>query len=628
MCGICGIYNLDGRSVDRAVLQKMNDSLIHRGPDDQGIHCSGHVGLGHRRLSIIDLNTGKQPIYNEDRTKVIVYNGEIYNYKNLRENLVSLGHVFTTETDTEVVLHSYEQWGWECVNKLRGMFAFAIWDNSEKHLFIARDRLGIKPLYYYVNKNVFFFGSELKAILASNNVEKEIDLEALADYFSLGYVPSPKSIFKNIYKLPAGHVMIVRPTGNWIYQYWDLCFNPEPEQNIEKIGEQLLSSLTEAVDIRLISDVPLGAFLSGGVDSSAVVAIMASLNENPVITNSIGFRERAFSELDDARYTADLFGCEHHEYTVSPNAMDIVERLAWYYDEPFADSSSIPTYYVSKMSRENVTVALSGDGGDENFLGYSRYPMDLVENRFRKIIPEFIKRGVVKPLSQVYPKADWAPRIFRGKTFLTNVAHEPATAHFNTVSLLSPELKRKLLHMDVQKSLAGYSSVDVFQKYYKDFSNNSCDDFLSAIQYVDIKTYLVDDILTKVDRASMANSLEVRVPILDHIFVEHAAKIPSKLKLNKGQSKIVFKKALEKTLPKNILNRKKMGFSIPLGQWLRNEIRCLGEDVLFNKKSKTHGFFNDKYVRSMWQQHLSGQRNYSSALWSLIVFHLWGERHL
>jgi len=389
-----------------------------------------------------------------------------------------------------------------------------------------------------------------------------------------------------------------------------------------------METLEESIQMRLISDVPLGAFLSGGIDSSAVVALMASLKKDPVITNSIGFTKREFSELDYARKTARLFNTDHHEYTVAPDAVDVVNKLSWFYDEPFADSSSIPTYYVSKMTRQNVTVALSGDGGDENFAGYRRYYFDWLENQIRNIFPETFRKYFIGSIAGFYPKADWLPRPLRAKTLLTNIAHDHIYAHFNTVSLFFPEMKEQLMNPDVRNSLNGYDSIEVFKKYYYDCDRSGLSDPLSRVQYVDFKTYLVDDILTKVDRASMANSLEVRVPLLDHKFVELVAGIPSRLKLKGRESKYIFKKALMELLPEEIINRNKMGFSIPVGEWMRNELREMAEDTLFKNSLDSNIFFDTKYVRQLWKQHLSGMSDFTEPLWVLISFKLWAEKFL
>lgn len=628
MCGICGIYDTNGRPVSQDLLRRMNGTMVHRGPDDEGYHIDKNIGLGHRRLSIIDLHTGHQPIFNEDKSKVIVFNGEIYNFLQLREELENEGHRFKTRTDTEVILHGYEEWGKDCVNRLRGMFAFAIWDRDERTLFLARDRLGIKPLYYYADGSMFIFASELKAILQEGNIAAEIDPQALSDYLSFGYIPAPKTIFRGVSKLLPGHVLIFKEGNLNLRQYWDLRFQSENEKPIDQFCDQILDTLRESIQMRLISDVPLGAFLSGGIDSSAVVAIMASLMAQAVITNSIGFTERKYSELDYAGRTANLFNTEHHEYVVSPDAVEVVNKLSLYFDEPFADSSSIPTYYVSKMARDNVTVALSGDGGDENFLGYRRYYFDQLENQLRSVIPHGLRAYLLGALARLYPKADWLPQVLRGKAFLTNVSQDNIRAHFNTVSLFLPTMKQKIMSPEFKANLKGYDSIEVLRTYYTKYDEIGCDDFLSRIQYVDFKTYLVDDILTKVDRASMANSLEVRVPMLDHKFLEMVATIPSHLKLKGRESKYILKKSLMKLLPADVIQRKKMGFSVPIGDWMRNELREMAEELLFDESLGSNVLFDMTYIRSLWKQHLSGLRNFSEQLWVLICFQLWAKRFI
>ena len=625
MCGICGIYNLDGLSVDRDLLKRMNSTMVHRGPDDEGYFIDENIGLGHRRLSIIDLNTGQQPIFNEDGTKVIVFNGEIYNFPDLKTELETKGHWFKTKTDTEAIVHGYEQWGADCVSHLRGMFAFAIWDKKEKSLFLARDRLGKKPLYYYADEKKIIFASELKAILEDKRVQRELNLEGLSDYLSLGYVPAPKSIFKHISKLLPGHTLLYKNNNLLLRKYWDLQFNPRQDVSIDQYCDAILETLKESVKMRLVSDVPLGAFLSGGIDSSAVVALMASLKKEPVITNSIGFTEKEFNELGYAKETAEYFKTDHREYTVSPDAVEIVKKLSWHFDEPFADSSSIPTYYVSKMTRQSVTVALSGDGGDENFGGYRRYYFDRLENEIRNFIPQPIRRYLIGNIARLYPKADWLPQVFRAKTLLTNISKDPINGYFNSMSLFLPPMKEKLLSGDFKANLKGYDSAGVFRDYY---NNSDTEDPLSRTQYIDFKTYLVDDILTKVDRASMANSLEVRVPLLDHVFVELIAQIPSHLKLNGRTSKYIFKKALGGILPTEIMDRKKWGFGIPVGKWLRKEIREVAEETLFNQRSDVKSFFNQKYVKWLWEQHLSGMRDFTQPLWTLLMFQLWADRFM
>ena len=638
MCGICGIVDFSGTPINQDLMRQMSNTLTHRGPDDEGYYFnkqkitnSGQrienrpsVALAHRRLSIIDLDTGHQPMSNEDGTIWIVFNGEIYNFIELRNFLKKRGHRFKTRSDTETIIHAYEEWGENCVEKLRGMFAFAIWDEKQKKLLLARDRIGIKPLYYYINNQKLTFGSEIKAILQDHTVKKEINLKALSDYLSLLYVPTPKTMFKGIYKLPPGHILICSQMGLKIKEYWDISFAQVKCKSQEQWADELFQLLTNAVKMRLISEVPLGAFLSGGVDSSSVVAIMAQLMKEPVITNSIGFKEAAFNELDYAREVAKLFRTNHYEYTVIPDALNIIDKLAFFYDEPFADSSAIPTYYVSQVAKQNVTVALSGDGGDENFAGYRRYFYDKLENRIRKVIPEIFQKTFIASLAKIYPKADWLPQIFRAKSFLTNLSLSPHKAFFYSVSQLLPGMKEKLLNKDVIATLKGYDTASIFETYFNKAAQT--DDPLSRVQYIDIKTYLVDDILTKVDRASMAHALEVRVPILDHKFMEFVATIPSFLKLNGHESKYIFKKAMSHLLPSYIFERKKMGFVIPIQRWFRKEIKELSEDILFNTKAKQRGLFNYKFIEKLWHEHQQGIGNHTSILWALLMFEKWYEK--
>jgi asparagine synthase (glutamine-hydrolysing) len=633
MCGICGIVDFTGSPIPEGLIRRMNDSLVHRGPDEEGYYFNQStnklnkpsVALGHRRLSIIDLSSGQQPLSNENQTVWIIFNGEIYNFQELRTILEEKGHSFRTNSDTESIVHAYEEWGEACVERLRGMFAFAIWDEKKNKLLLARDRLGIKPLYYYLNNEKIIFASEIKAILQDSSVKREIDLEAFSDYLSLLYVPAPKTMFRNIHKLPAGHILVYTAGGSQVKEYWDVSFAQTYDKSEQQWSEEIFRLLTEAVKIRLISEVPLGAFLSGGVDSSSVVALMANLMSEPVVTNSIGFKEASFNELDYAREVSRLFHCNHREYTVTPDALAVIDKLAFHYDEPFADSSAIPTYYVSQVARQNVTVALSGDGGDENFAGYRRYFYDRLENRIRQVLPEALRRTAVAGLAQVYPKADWLPQVFRAKSLLTNVSLSPARAFFYSVSQLLPGVKEKLLSEGVREAIKGYDTASIFETYFDKVAAQT-EDPLSRVQYIDMKTYLVDDILTKVDRASMAHALEVRVPILDHKFLELVATIPSHLKLNGRESKYIFKKAMSPLLPEHVLNRKKMGFVIPVQRWFRKEIKTLTEEILFSHEARERGFFNYKFIEKIWREHQQGTGNHTSVLWALLMFEKWHEK--
>ncbi|MBE0596685.1 MAG: asparagine synthase (glutamine-hydrolyzing) [Desulfuromonadales bacterium] len=637
MCGIIGIVHFDCRPVDPDILKGMTDTLSHRGPDDEGYFVNrpltshgpkwksrageGNVGLGHRRLSIIDLASGHQPMANADGTIWIAFNGEIYNHHLLRRELEREGFKFQTRSDTEAIVHAYEMWGERCVERLRGMFAFAIWDEKKQRLFLARDRVGKKPLYYYWSDRRFLFGSELKAILAYPETSQEIDPQALFDYFNLLYIPAPKSIFKGVRKLPAGHVMTVKAGESpRIRPYWDLKFQPDHSVSEAEWGERIREKLKECVEIRLESEVPLGAFLSGGIDSSAVVANMSGLMDSPVKTSSIGFEESGFNELPYARKVVGRYGTDHQEKVVRPDAVGILEKLVWHYDEPFADSSAIPTFYVSQLTRERVTVALSGDGGDENFAGYRRYFYDRLENRLRGVLPAVFRQTAIAAMARIYPKADWLPQVFRAKTLLTNLSLSPMEGYFNTMSWFGRD-KGRILAPDLKRDLHEYSPLQIFEEYGKAADTK---DPLSRIQYVDVKTYLVEDILTKVDRASMANSLEVRVPLLDHEFMELAAQIPSGMKLRGKEGKSILKKALEPIVPHDILYRPKMGFSMPLKDWLRGDLKPVFKSAVF--KGRAGEFLNLSEVDSLWKGHQSGLRDFSAELWSVLFFAVWCEK--
>lgn len=624
MCGITGIYNFKTlEPISKGTLKAMTDTLVHRGPDDEGFYTSGALGLGHRRLAIIDLDGGHQPIANEDQSIWVVFNGEIYNFGDLHDELVKKGHMFNTRSDTEVIVHLYEQEGEQCFQRLRGMFAIAIWDSRSRTLLLARDRVGKKPLFYFHDGSRIIFGSEIKAILKDPGVTHEIDPEAVSDYFSFLYVPAPKSIFKNIRKVLPGHYVVVSEHGLREASYWDLSFAETDDLTEEKWCEKILETLQEAVRLRLLSEVPLGAFLSGGVDSSSVVAMMHSAIGGPVITSSIGFEEKDFNELPYAHSVASQFGTDHHEQIVRPDAVAVVDKLAWHYDEPFADSSAVPTYYVSKVARDHVTVALSGDGGDENFAGYRRYYFDQRENLIRSWLPAVVRQPVFGALASLYPKADWAPRVFRGKATFQNLARCPVEAYFRSVAACQPELKSDLLHGDIKRQLRSYHSLNVLRDYY---DKADTDDLLSRIQYVDIKTYLTDDILAKVDRASMAVSLEVRAPILDHKFMELAARIPSSFKLRGIKGKYIFKKALERRLPESILYRKKMGFAVPLAQWFRGELKEIAHETLFG--NHCGDLLDSSAVKKVWGEHQKGFRDRSTELWTLFMFRLWQSKFL
>jgi asparagine synthase (glutamine-hydrolysing) len=623
MCGIAGVYNYaNDRPIDAALLKQMTDAIAHRGPDDDGFLIQGRIGLGHRRLSIIDVSGGHQPIFNEDGTVAIVFNGEIYNYLELAKLVESRGHKLQTRSDTETIVHLYEEFGEGCVAMLRGMFAFAIWDGRQQTMLLARDRLGKKPLYYADYQGRVLFGSEVKSIIQDPAIPREIDPQAMADYFSFLAIPAPKSIFKHVRKLRPAHYLVVTRSGVREQEYWDIDFSQTEIRSEAEWQEQLLDALREAVGIRLMSEVPLGAFLSGGVDSSSVVAMMTKITNRPVVTASIGFTSEEFSEAAAAKKFAESVNAEHHERIVNPDAVSVIEKLAYHYDEPFADSSAVPTYYVSQVAREFVTVALSGDGGDENFAGYRRYKFDVAENRVRNVLPASLRKPAFGAMAAVYPQLDWLPRPLRAKATLRNLSLDPSEAYFQSVYGAVARERDGLLNADLTAKLSGYNPFDLFRYYY---DRAKTDDPLSRAQYVDMKTYLVDDILTKVDRASMAVSLEVRCPILDHKFMELAARIPSDLKLRGGVGKYIFKQAIRKIVPEEVLTRPKMGFSIPLAEWLRGDLRDLGESLLFETQDD---LLNQASVKSLWERHQSGARDFGTPLWTILMFRLWQRKFL
>src|SRR6266850_902268 len=620
MCGICGIFEYERRvDIPGELVHRMNQTMIHRGPDDGGVFVGPGIGLGHRRLSIIDLAGGHQPMSNEDATVWVLLNGEIYNYPELRAELLQRGHKFTTKSDTEAIVHLYEDYAEGCFAKLRGMFSIALWDSRKRKLVLARDRVGKKPLFYAADGKRILFGSELKALLADDSLSKELDYQALSDYFSFGYIPAPKTIYRAVRKVMPGHYLVASASGVHESCYWDLSFAKVEQRSEAEWCERLQHELCEATRIRLMSDVPLGAFLSGGIDSSAVVAMMSHLMKRAVTTCSIGFEEEKYNETEYARQVSKLFSTDHHEQSVQPNALEIVDKLAWHYDEPFADSSAIPTYYVSKIARGQVTVALGGDGGDESFAGYRRYKLDYYENRLRSHVPAALRRSIFGPLGRLYPALAWAPRIFRAKATFRSLSRSPLEGYFNSISYFRPHDKKQLFTSEFQNRLGGYDSIDVFHRYY---DRADTDDLLSKIQYVDIKTYLTDDILTKVDRASMAVSLEVRAPMLDHKFMETVASIPSGLKLHNGTGKYILKKALEPTLPTDILYRAKQGFAIPLDVWFRRELKDIAHKAILETED---GILDQGFLKKVWDQHQRGYYDRSALLWATLMFRKWQQ---
>ena len=628
MCGIAGIYNYRHfQDVERDVLRRMTEVIRHRGPDAEGLYVNGGIGLGHRRLSIIDLSdAGKQPMFSQDHQLAIVFNGEIYNFLEHRPVLEQRGHCFHSKTDTEVILYLYREYGEDCLQYLRGMFAFALWDAQKQQLFLARDRLGKKPLYYYADGQRLVFGSELKCLLEDPMIPKAINYEALADYLLYLYIPAPKTIYRNIFKLPPAHYLVCTRAGIRLQEYWDLSFaHVAADKSEAYFCEKLIEHFHEAVKIRLISDVPLGAFLSGGVDSSGVVAMMAQSLTTPVKTTSIGFEEKRFNELEYARIVSQQYQTEHFERVVKNDALSIINEIVWHFDEPFADSSAVPTYYVSKHAREKVTVALSGDAGDENFAGYHKYPIDVLEETWRRRIPAGVKRWLIAPLAQLYPQWDWLPRYLRAKFFLTNLTQSHARGFFRTNTFLTQELQDSLLSSDLKRAIGGYDPFSVVEHFY---NRADTQDALSKVQYVDLKVLLPEDMLVKVDRMSMAHALEVRSPMLDHVFMEFVATIPSTLKLHGQEKKYILKKALTPYLPPEILYRKKQGFESPLDSWFRTNLKALAQETFLSPQALQRGWFNPQTLNTMWQQHQAKQRNFGTNFWTLLMLELWYRRFM
>jgi asparagine synthase (glutamine-hydrolysing) len=621
MCGITGIFDTSGvNEISRDLLHRMNESQFHRGPDEGGLHLEPGVGLGHRRLSIIDLSTGQQPLFNEDGSVVVVFNGEIYNFQELVPELEALGHTFRTHSDTEVIVHAWEAWGEACVARFRGMFAFVLWDRTRETLFVVRDRFGVKPLYYaFLDTGEFIFGSELKSLMVHPCMTRDIDPLAVEEYFAYGYVPEPRTIFKRAHKLPPGFTLTLKrgEARALPKQYWDMPFEPVAVKDEAAAMDELVERMKESVRLRMIADVPLGAFLSGGVDSSAVVAMMATQSRTPVNTCSIGFDDPAFNEVEYARQVAERYRTAHHVETVASNDFSLVGKLAQVYDEPYADSSALPTYRVCELARKHVKVALSGDGGDEHFAGYRRYRWFRYEERMRSVMPLALRRPLFGALGKLYPKADWAPKVFRAKTTFEALARDTVEGYFHGVSLLSDAQRKLLFSPAFRRELQGYQAVEVLRRHAAVAPTG---DPLSLVQYLDMKTYLVGDILTKVDRASMAHALEVREPLLDHELMGWVSGLPVDLKLRGTEGKYLLKKAMEPYLPHDVLYRRKMGFSVPLAAWFRGPLAATIRNVVLGERLASTGMFNQGFLRDVVEAHQSGRRDYSVILWTVLMF--------
>ncbi len=623
MCGLTGMFDSRGRRpIDRALLTRMTDRLVHRGPDGAGYHLGPGIGLGHRRLAIIDLAGGTQPMFNGDGSVCVVTNSEIYNYRALAAELGERGHRFRTASDTETIVHAWEEWGEGCVDHLHGMFAFAVWDRRRESLFLARDRLGKKPLYYAeLADGLVLFGSELKALTAHPELPRALDPHAIEDYFAYGYVPDPKSIYRAVRKLEPAHCVTFRRGAALAAPraYWRPRFAEHRHGTAAALAEELVDRLKVAVEKRLVADVPLGAFLSGGVDSGGIVALMAGLAEasgnGPVRTFSIGFDKPEFDESSHARAVARRYGTDHHERRVDPDDCALVDRLAGIYDEPFGDSSAMPTFRVSALARTRVTVALSGDGGDELFAGYRRYLWHHREERLRAMLPAAVRRPLFGLLGRLYPKLDRAPRMLRAKHTFQELAADGGEGYFHSVSVLDDGLRRALYGPALRRELQGYHASEVLRGH---LARADTDHPLLAVQYADLKTYLAGDILTKVDRASMANSLEVRVPLLDHEFVEWSATLPADLKLRGTTGKYLLKQALAPYLPAELLARRKQGFSAPIGAWFRGPLQGRLRTALAGPAMAN--YFNIGLLTRLADQHATGARDHSAVLWSRLMF--------
>ncbi|HET7267505.1 MAG TPA: XrtA/PEP-CTERM system amidotransferase [Oleiagrimonas sp.] len=620
MCGLAGIVLSRAEdTVSEKILLAMREVQHHRGPDEGGLYRAAGVGLAHRRLAIIDLGHGHQPMVDEDAGLALVYNGELYNFQTLKDELETHGFTFGSHSDTEVLLRAWQHWGEACVTRLRGMFAFAVWDTRAARVHLVRDPIGIKPLYYgFTGGNDLVFASELKGLLAHPDVERQLDPQSLEDYMALGYVPDPKCIYRGIRKLPPGHQLSWQagepaPVAR---QYWDVPFTVDADMHLDTALPRLRELLDEAVSSQMMTDVPLGAFLSGGVDSSAVVASMTRATPQAVNTCAIGFDHARFDETPHASKVARHLHTRHFEERVRADDHGLIDRLAGVYDEPFADSSALPTYRVCQLARRHVTVALSGDGGDENFAGYRRHRMHALESAMRARLPVSVRKPLFGVLGRLYPKADWAPRPLRAKTTLQALARDDVEAYYHSVSTTPETLRTQLYSKTFKSELDGYSALSVFRTHAERAPTKQP---LLLAQYLDFKTWLPGDILTKVDRASMAHSLEVRVPLLDHPLVAWASSLPPGLKLKDGCGKYVFKKMLEPDLPHDILYRPKMGFSVPLAAWLRDPLASRAQVALRSGAVASCGYFEPKALQRLLHQHATGRHDHSATLWKLLM---------
>ena len=627
MCGICGIYRKDHDQVDKKTISSMCSTMTHRGPDDEGHYLSGNVGLGMRRLKVIDLETGNQPISNEDKSIWIVQNGEIFNYLELRDRLKEKGHHFYTRSDTEVIVHLYEEYGEECIEHLNGMFGFALWDENNKLLFLARDRLGIKPLYYYEDDDVFLFGSEIKAILNYPDIGREIDYEALSDYFSLQYIPAPETIYKGINKLPQACSITLKNNRSSLKKYWHLKYCVIPMTQEEAI-ESTISEIERTVQLQMISDVPLGAFLSGGLDSSILVAVMSSLSDRPVETFSVVWDRngQAFDERKYARFVSERYNTNHHEFLVKPQVDEVAEETIKAFDEPFANDSAIPNYHIARETKKYVTVALSGLGGDELAAGYERY-LGMSILKYFQLIPESLRSKVFENIIDRLPDSkNGLPWIDRVKRFGKISGLSFIDSYLSISAKMNASDKQALFTEDVSARLHGHLDPSALFRRYDLEAGDACE--LNRMLYIDMNTYMVDELLVLSDRMSMAHSLELRVPYLDHLLVEHFAKVDPALKLHGFTKKYLLKKIAERYYPKSFIYRKKVGFSTPLVLWLRGELKGYMLHILNRKSVMRTGIINPDAVERYVHDHLGLKRNYDMRLWALMMFMLWYNTYI
>ncbi len=620
MCGIAGKLNFQAsRGVRTAEILRMTAVLRHRGPDDEGVWVDGPVGLGNRRLAIIDLSPrGRQPVTNEDGSLQLVFNGEIYNFQAIRDDLERKGHVFKSESDTEVVVHLYEEDGVRCVDRLRGMFAFALWDARRRTLFLARDRLGKKPLFYARTPETFLFASEPKAILQDPAVSAEPDSEAIHHYLTFGYVPAPYSAFKGIRKVLPAHYVVLQNEQLQSRRYWSLHYAPKMAAPESVLAEELLALLDEAVRLRLISDVPVGALLSGGLDSSAVVALMRRATSGTIRTFSIGFEEPEYDESGYARQVARRFETEHHEFVVKPSAVDVLPRLVWHYNEPFADSSALPSFALCEMTRRFVTVALNGDGGDEAHLGYERY-LGTLAAEWYDVLPEPVRRSVLG-ITRLIPSGAPKSGAYRLRRFAEALAQPPVSRYSKWITFFDGSMKAELYAPEFAAQVGRHDSLLLLEEAQK---ASDAPTFVEAVAHADVKLYLPDDLLVKMDIASMAHSLEVRSPFLDHKVMEFAARLPASLKLRGFTQKYLLKRVMRDCLPPRILGRRKMGFGVPIDRWFREEMREMAYDVLLDARARQRGYFRAEVVQRYLDQHVRGDAHHHFRLWNLLMLELW-----